>query len=338
MGALTIYHSRLFKITGKCRSVLILIDIVQGTIAFFSYIFMFLYIYFFQVRKRKYTYIDFTFLFRCTVVRPRYHPGTDFVYNMTAARPRGMTLIINNASFAHHPEHGKQLPRHRSEVDVSRVKTLFDALDFSVRAKQNLSKQQLLMELDDVVCQDHSAYDCFVLWLMSHGRSDEVFCSDGETIPIQILNDMFSECKTLSGKPKLFFIQACRGIGEDVGVKVSPDYDISSPNQANRSYESTKVDPVIQLRIPTHSDFLYAFSTVDEYVSYRNENEGSHYVRCFVEAFREHGAHDHLLDILTIVNHEVSKIDTQRPTSSNKTKICKQMPEVRHTLRKKVRF
>ena len=35
IGALTICHSRLFKITGKYRSVLILIDIVQGTIAFF---------------------------------------------------------------------------------------------------------------------------------------------------------------------------------------------------------------------------------------------------------------------------------------------------------------
>ena len=243
---------------------------------------------------------------------------------MTAARPRGMTLIINNASFAHHPQHEKQLPRHRSEVDVSRVKTLFDALDFSVRAKQNLSKQQLLMELDDVVCQDHSAYDCFVLWLMSHGRSrGEVFCSDGDTIPIQFLNDMFSNCETLSGKPKLFFIQVCRGIGEDVGGEFCPDYDISS------LYPAT-----------TRSDFLYAFSTVDEYVSYRNENEGSHYVRCFVEAFRKHVAHDHILDILTVVNHEVSKIDTERPSSKNRnrTKICKQMPEVRHTLRKKVRF
>ena len=243
---------------------------------------------------------------------------------MTAARPRGMTLIINNASFAHHPEHGKQLPRHRSEVDVGRVKTLFDALDFSVRAKQNLSKQQFLMELDDVAFQDHSAYDCFVLWLMSHGRSrGEVFCSDGDTISIQILNDMFSNCKTLRGKPKLFFIQACRGIGEDVGGKVSPDYDISS------LYPAT-----------TPPDFLYAFSTVDEYVSYRNENEGSHYVRCFVEAFRKHVAHDHILDILTVVNHEVSKIDTERSSSKNRnrTKICKQMPEVRHTLRKKVRF
>ena len=259
---------------------------------------------------------------------------------MTAARPRGITLIINNMSFAPHPENGRRSPRLGSEKDVCQVEELFIALGFEAQKRQNLSKPKLLEELSNVARQNHSAYDCFVLWLMSHGRSGEVFCSDGNTVPIQTPHDMFSGCETLSGKPKLFFIQACRGSGEDVGVKVSTESDISSLNQANRGYESTKVDPVIQLRIPTHSDFLYAFSTVDEYVSYRNENEGSHYVRCFVEAFREHVAHDHILDILTVVNHEVSKIDTERPSSKNRnrTKICKQMPEVRHTLRKKVRF
>ena len=265
---------------------------------------------------------------------------------MTAARPRGITLIINNASFAHHPDHGKQSTRHGSEEDVSRVKTLFAALDFSVQTEQDLSKQQLLHELSNVTSQqDHSAYDCFVLWLMSHGRSGEVFCSDGNTLSLETLDDLFSKCKTLVGKPKLFFIQACRGIGEDEGQPEgggdSPDDEISSLNQANRSYESMKVDSVMQSgRIPSYSDFLYAYSTVDEYVSYRNKNEGSHYVRCFVEAFREHVAHDHILDILTVVNHKVSKIDTERPSSKNRneTKTCKQMPQVKHTLRKKVRF
>ena len=255
---------------------------------------------------------------------------------MTAARPRGITLIINNMSFAPHPEHGGHLPRRRSEVDVSRVETLFHALDFSVRAKQDLSRKQLLMELDAVARQDHSAYDCFVLWLISHGGDGEVFCSDGNTVRIQTFHDMFSKCKTLSGKPKLFFIEACRGNEEGVVVKVSADSNISPLNHANGSYELTTVDSVV----PNHSDFLYAFSTVDEYVSYRDENEGSNYVRCFVKAFREHVAHDHILDILTVVNHEVSKIDTQRPSleNRNRTQICKHLPEVRHSLRKKVRF
>ena len=255
---------------------------------------------------------------------------------MTATSPRGITLIINNASFAYHPEHGKQSDRHGSEKDVLLVEKLFEELDFSVKTKRDLSRAQLLDELDDVVCQDHSAYDCFVLWLMSHGRSGEVICSDGISIPIQTVHDMFSNCSTLNGKPKLFFIQACRGTEEDEGRIVFVDR--AAP--ANESNEPEKVDPVIKLRIPKQSDFLYAFSTVDDHAAFRNKIEGSPFVCCVVEAFRERVAHDHVLDILTVVNHKVSKTDVVRPLSKNKnkTKICKQTPEVRHTLRKKVYF
>ena len=253
------------------------------------------------------------------------------------ARPRGITLIINNASFAHHPTHGQQSPRHGSEEDVRQVEALFTALDFTVQTKRNLSRLQLLNELDNVVYgQDHGSYDCFVLWLMSHGKSGEVFCSDGNTIPIQTLHDMFSRCDKLSGKPKLFFIQACRGEDEDEGVTACSDTGITSYGHVNSPFDSVK-NPAS--REPTHADFLYAFSTVDEYVSYRDENLGSHYVRGLVEAFRER-AYDHLLDILTVVNQKVSNMEAKRPSGKNKNeiKICKQMPEVKHTLRKKVRF
>ena len=248
---------------------------------------------------------------------------------MTAS-PRGITLIINQSSFAYHPKHGQQSPRHGSEEDVRQVEALFTALDFSVQTKENLSRLQLLHELDDVVCQDHSAYDCFMLWLMSHGRSGEVFCSDGNTIRIETLHDMFSNCATLIGKPKLFFIQACRGDGEDEGMSVVPDIGISSYEQLSPN----------QLYSPIGADFLYAFSTVDKHVSYRHEARGSYYVRGLVEAFRERAVHDHLLDILTVVNQKVSNMEANMSSVENRNeiKIIKQMPEVKHTLRKKVRF
>ena len=258
---------------------------------------------------------------------------------MTAC-PRGITLIINNASFAHHPKHGQQLARHGSEEDVRQVEALFTALDFSIRTKENLSRLQLLDELDEVACLDHSAYDCFMLWLMSHGRSGEVFCSDGNTIPIQTLQDMFSSCDTLRGKPKLFFIQACRGDGEDEGVSNAANttissYELPSPNQVDSPIDAVKKPAS---KVPTHADFLYAFSTVDKYVSYRHEALGSYYVRRLVEALRERAFYDHLLDILTVVNQKVSNMEANRSSVVNEIKICKQMPEVKHTLRKKVRF
>ena len=254
------------------------------------------------------------------------------------AIPRGITLIVNNKIFASeaHP------PRHGSEKDVDQIETLFTKLGFEVRKRENLSRLQLLKELDDVACQDHSAYDCFVLWLMSHGRSGEVFCSDGNTIPIQTLHDMLSECNTLRDKPKLFFIQACRGDGEDEGVSVSANTGISSYEQHSPSQVDSPIDAVKKPapRVPTHADFLYAFSTVDEYVSYRHKALGSYYVRGLVEAFRERAVYDHLLDILTVVNQKVSNMEANMPSVGNKNeiKIFKQMPEVKHTLRKKVRF
>ena len=100
------------------------------------------------------------------------------------ARPRGITLIINNASFAHHPKHGQQSPRHGSEEDVCKVEALFTDLDFSVRTKENLSRRQLLHELDYICArEDHSTYDCFVLWLMSHGKSGEAVSYTHLTLP-----------------------------------------------------------------------------------------------------------------------------------------------------------
>ena len=275
--------------------------------------------------------------FFCAAVRLSDHPGTDKDYNMTA-HPRGITLLVNIKLFASE----KLPPRHGSEVDVRQVEALFTALGFEIRMKENLTRLQLLNEIDDVACQDHSGYDCFVLWLMSHGRSGEVFCSDGNTIPIQTFCDMLSECDTLRGKPKLFFIQACRGNEEDERVSVATDTGISSNEQLSLNKVDSGLGSVSKLapRVPKHADFLYAFSTVDEYVSYRHEALGSYYVRGLVEAFRERVINDHLLDILTVVNQKVSNMEAMEISGKNKNeiKIYKMMPEVKHTLRKKVRF
>ena len=246
---------------------------------------------------------------------------------MTAI-PRGITLIVNNKIFA-----GKaDQTRHGSQEDVRQIEALFAALGFEVRKRENLSRRQLLDELDNVACQDHSAYNCFVLWLMSHGGSGEVSCSDNNTILVQTLHDMMSKCHTLSGKPKLFFIQACRGDKEDQGVSVACDGGHSSNKQLSPDHVDSPLTDAVKKPspiVPTHADFLYAFSTVDEYVSYRHEALGSYYVRGLVEELRERAVYDHLLDILTVVNQKVSNMEI---------KIFKQMPEVRHTLRKKVRF
>lgn len=233
----------------------------------------------------------------CVAVRPGYHSGTDLEksYKMTSS-PRGIALLFNMTKF----ERGWK-PRHGSEEDVSLLKGLFRDLDFEVQVEENLPSQQLKDKLKSVTCKDHSSYDCFVMFIMSHGLSGKVVCSDGKEIQIDELRDMISECETLSGKPKLLFIDACRGeLEED--------------------------------EAPKHADFSVVFSTVDGYRSFKAINGGSLFVCSFVKVFRERKAFDDLDGILKTVIREVSRIEINNIEEEDQSKTSKQVPEVNYTL------
>ncbi len=59
-----------------------------------------------------------------------------------------------------------------------------------------------------------------------------------------------TQCPTLAGKPKLFFIQACQGDQLDAGVTL-----------INRT-ETDSGDYAMSYKIPIHADFLIAYSTI----------------------------------------------------------------------------
>ena len=256
------------------------------------------------------------------------------------ALPRGIVLIINNKIFADNTEHGRQAPRHGSEEDVHQVKEMFSALGFEVHISQNRTKKEMLNEVDFFAYgKDHSDYDCFVLWLMSHGRSGEVFGSDGVPLPIQTIKDMLSNasCATLRGKPKLLFVQACRGDKEDEGFNVLtkacglPSVQMSSPCPDKPRIDQKK-SPSSE-RTAGQTDFLTAYSTVEGYVSYRFPNLGSNFVRVLVKVFREHVAHDHLVNLLTKVIKRVSDME-----SIENARQFKQAPQFETTLVKELWF
>ena len=267
-------------------------------------------------------------------VRPGNHPGTESVYKMTAL-PRGIALIINNKLFVDNPEHGRQPPRHGSEEDVRQVKEMFSALGFEVHIRENRTKTEMLNEVDFFAYEkDHSDYDCFVLWLMSHGRSGEVFGSDGFPLPIQAIKDMLSNasCATLRGKPKLLFVQACRGDKEDEGVNVVTNACGSPSVQMPFPCPDSPIDPTkspSSERIAGQTDFLTAYSTVEGYVSYRYPGIGSNFVRAVVSVFQEYVAHDHLVNLLTKVIKKVSEMELAE---------FKQVPQFETTLVKELWF
>ena len=238
--------------------------------------------------------------FSVAAVRPGFHQGKDDVYNMTSS-PRGEALIINNKTFLNHSK-----DRQGSEHDVLEVHKLFQDLGFKVTTKENLTKNEFLGELDAMACEDHSRYDCFVLWLMSHGDEDFVYGTDDEKIYLDTVRELFSNssCSSLDGKPKVFFTQACRGDGEEFVESDGPQ-SARAPQKTLPLSERAK--PANQLS-HSRAHFLEAYSTVDGFYSYRNEKRGSYFVQCVVEVFRERVAHDDIDTMLIEVNRRLSQM------------------------------
>ena len=69
--------------------------------------------------------------------------------------------------------------------------------------------------LKEVSFRDHSAYDAFILVILSHGNNDGIYGIDGTKgfVSLEDITALFdsTKCQSLSGKPKMFFIQACQG-------------------------------------------------------------------------------------------------------------------------------
>lgn len=59
-----------------------------------------------------------------------------------------------------------------------------------------------------VAKEDHTANDCLVFFVMTHGYIDSIYAKD-ERYHVDFLWKRFSDdkCPSLAGKPKLFFIQ-----------------------------------------------------------------------------------------------------------------------------------
>jgi len=76
------------------------------------------------------------------------------------------------------------------------------------------SLQQIREKLSSL-SQDESLEndECLVMFVLSHGKVDAVFGSDGRPVAINefLLPFTNARCTLLKNKPKLMFFQACRG-------------------------------------------------------------------------------------------------------------------------------
>ncbi|XP_032880117.1 caspase-8-like isoform X2 [Amblyraja radiata] len=222
--------------------------------------------------------------------------------------PLGICLILNNKVFTD----TKYRERNGTDLDAEKLKKVFEDLGFEVYRHNNSTAKEIENILKQYQKFDHTAMDCFVCCILSHGEKDIIVGTDGKRLQISDIRFWFSgsQCPSLLRKPKIFFIQACQGTRKQKACFIT---DSDSDLETDAS-------------VPEDRDFLLAISTVPDCVSYRTRN-GSWFIQTLCTCLEEYCCKKlDLLTILTEVNRRVSERNLDD----------KQIPEPRFTLSKKL--
>lgn len=151
---------------------------------------------------------------------------------------------------------------------------VFEWLQFETAEHKNLEARQMYEKLEEYSQKDHSNMDCFVCFIFSHGEKGKIKGADHKFVNIKDLVSCFSgsNCPSLAGKPKLFFIQACQGSEGHPAVTIKEDF--SGP---------LETDSVPLTSIPDKADILVGMATVEDYECYRCPESGSIYIQCLCD-------------------------------------------------------
>ncbi|XP_010972864.1 caspase-3 isoform X1 [Camelus dromedarius] len=200
----------------------------------------------------------------------------------------GLCLIINIKNF--HKSTGMAC-RSGTDVDAANLRETFTNLKYEVRNKNDLTCEEILKLMYNVSKEDHSKRSSFICVLLSHGEEGVIYGTDG-AVDLKKLTSFFrgDSCRSLTGKPKLFIIQACRGTELDCGIET----------------DSGVEDEMACQKIPVEADFLYAYSTAPGYYSWRNSKDGSWFIQSLCAMLKQYAHKLELMHILTRVNRKVA--------------------------------
>ena len=160
---------------------------------------------------------------------------------------RGMAIIFNHEHF--------DVPglnsRTGTAADCANLRVCLTNLGFNVLVYNDIKFTELINHVSNAALADHSDSDCFVIAVLSHGETDIIYARDAAYKPHKLWSAFSADrCPSLAGKPKMFFLQACRGEQLDCGVTLCARTETDGDNS-------------FVYRIPSQADFLIAYSTTE---------------------------------------------------------------------------
>ena len=236
-----------------------------------------------------------------TTLPPTTHLYSDDFYDTLSGvnGKRGHLTIINMEHFSNYSAWECET-REGTVVDERRLIRLFLDLGFIVDVYYNPSTDDIKKMANGISTNSFSETSMTVCAVMSHGNCKKIRTKDS-VIELDEIISPFRQNKSLAGKPKMFIIQACH----------APKYMNRIRDEVDGGGSSQSDD--LQL-LPCEADFLFAYSTVDGYLSWRNTNRGSWFIDAMVEVFR---AHAHKMDVGRMLCRVNKIVGQRKPNTGN---------------------
>uniref|UniRef100_A0A1X7T6G9 Caspase family p20 domain-containing protein n=1 Tax=Amphimedon queenslandica TaxID=400682 RepID=A0A1X7T6G9_AMPQE len=237
----------------------------------------------------------------------------EVVYLMNTT-PWGYCLIINM----------KKGREDGNEKDTDKLRTLFKHdLQFAFRVYNNLKAEDIDNLMKNVKEASHQWSCCFIMFILAHGGTENMsayfLTSDNKRYKVSSIKKKIESIDDLNGKPKLLFIQSCRGDLLDTGLEVLDG------NHGEKNKTPSK--------IPRGSDFLTSFATIEDYAACRGA-DGSRFIQCLCDVFTEYRDKWDVVTMMTMVTKEVAAIARDVEGEGGIAKGVRQNPETTFTFRK----
>lgn len=263
-----------------------------------------------------------------------------------ASTPRGLGLVICNVTFD--PQTAPELdPRRGGEIDEEVLRKVFTELDYVVTVHRDLTAQGMRCVIESFSRRvEHQEADSCVVTLLSHGVDGAVYGTDGQLLQLDWVFEAFDNvhCPLLQNKPKMFFIQACRGDEMDCGVEqrdgpVRTGSPGCEQRDAGREGGQGDGDPPQQrgpspgrprIKLPQRSDMICGYASLKGTAAMRNTKRGSWFIQELNAALRLRARDTHLADILVQVNGRIKEREGFAPGTAHHR--CKEMSEFTSSL------
>lgn len=230
----------------------------------------------------------------------------------------------------------KPVDRKAAEKDRDLLYNCFGKkLNFKIDICDDYRKDKIKKKIKKLVKMDSSKYATLAIVVSSHGYEDDLICAENGLYYLKELWEPLVQSKAWEGKPKMFFVQACRGDAKDYGCELEEKLTEDLKTDSVSDGANLTSSPCSDYKIPTSPDILIYNSCYPGYESYNNKIEGSVFIRYLCKQLEECGTKQDLLTNITMVNKQICH---DYYTHDGKDKVIKQCPVFLSTLKKNILF